>query len=446
MGPRVAAAVGSAHHGSGLRRDGQHGAGVRWETRWVGGDMSMAELARRWDDLLLADAEVLGRWQPTREVVASGSLLRPPASEEQIADAERRLGCELPSSYREFLLVSDGAYGDLRGVTMWDLDQGAEPAPPESDVVGVGFLPVADLRWLRAERPWQAELCEDTAMDAQDGDGDGRATQDGQEVWPWTAFADGLIIATDKGPGTTCLVPFGGAAEWQVWEIAKEISEAYLSFRSLLEHMVAAREPVETAEVAEHVIAHALRGERWAWERLSRITAPDAAPLLIALIERGELEPRATEGLGRIGADEAVNALERLRPRGAGQALIRAGSGRARDVLAAWGCYHELDLLGDPRAPELAVRHLALLTEQPTSSDAAAATVLGRSGDPSHVPLLRTLTEAADPFVVVSAAYALIQLGAQEGRHLLVEHAARDDGARWYARSLLERIDGPPPG
>lgn len=412
----------------------------------MGGDMSMAELARRWSDLLLADADVLGPWQPTRDVVASGSLLRPPASEEQIADVERRLGRELPPSYREFLLVSDGAYGDLRGVTMWDLDRGAESAPPESDVVGVGFLPVADLRWLRTERLWEAELCEDTAMDARDGDGDGRATQDGQEVWPWRAFADGLIIAPDKGPGTTCLVPFDGTDEWQVWEISKECSEAYLSFRSLLEHMVAAREPVETADVAEHVIAHALLGEPWAWKRLSRITAPDAVPLLVALIEGGRLEPRATEGLGRIGTDEAVDAIERLRPSGATQALIRAGTGRARDVLAAWGCYHELDLLGDPRAPELAARHLAQLAGQPTHSDSAAAKVLGRSGDASHVPVLRTLTEAADPFVVVSAAYALIQLGEPDGRRLLAEHAAGDDRARWHARSLLERLDGPEPG
>ncbi len=406
----------------------------------------MAELARRWSDLLLADSDALGRWQPTREAVATGSLLRPPASEEQIEAAERRLGRELPPSYREFLLVSDGAYGDLSGVTMWDLDRGAETAPPESDVVGVGFLPVADLRWLRTEQPWFAELCEDTAMDARDRDGDGRATQDGQEVWPWRAFADGLIIAPEKGPGTTCLVPFDGTDEWQVWEISKECSEAYLSFRSLLEHMVAAREPVETAEVAEHVVAHSLLGEPWAWKRLSRITAPDAVPLLVALIEGGRLESRAAEALGRIGTDEAVAALERLRPPGAVQALVRAGTGRARDTLATWGCYHELDVLGDPRGPELAARHLVQLTVQPTHSDAAAATVLGRSGNASHLPLLRTLTEAADPFVVVSAAYALVQLGEHDGRRLLTEHAAGDDRARWQARSFLERLDGPEPG
>lgn len=193
------------------------------------------------------------------------------------------------------------------------------------------------------------------------------------------------------------------------------------------------------------MIAHALLGEPWAWKRLSRITAPDAVPLLVALIEGGKLEPRATEGLGRIGTDEAVDALERLRPRYAAQALVSAGTERARDVLAAWGCYHELDLLGDPRGPELAARHLAQLAGQPTYSDAAAAAVLGRSGDVSHVPLLRTLSEAADPFVVVSAAYALIQLGEPEGRHLIVEHAAREDGARWYARGILERLDGRPP-
>lgn len=399
--------------------------------------MPMAELAHRWSELLLRDVGVAGSWQPTQAVASSGSLLRPPASQEQVAAVERRLGRELPPSYREFLLVSDGAFGDLYGVTMRDLDRGVEPAGPQSDVAGVAFLPAADLRWLRDDMPWFAELCEEEAED----DGDGRATRDGQEVWPWAPFARGLVIATDKGPGTTCLVPFDDAGEWQVWNIHKETSEAYLSFRSLLEHMVAAREPVETVDVAEQVIAHALAGESWAWQRMSRIAAPDAAPLLVALVEQGTLVAQAAQGLGRIGTDEAVGALERLRPVGAEQALVRAGTDRAREVLAAWELFTGLDLLGDPRAPEIAARRLAHPAEEPPTLVAAAAGVLGRSGDASYVPLLRTLTDAADPFVVVSTAYALVQLGEQEGRQILADHAAREEGAFRYARGLLERID-----
>lgn len=206
----------------------------------------MALLAQRWSDLLL-EFDHPQEGLLTRAARSSGSLLRPPASEADVIAAEQRLGCWLPPSYRRFLAVSNGAYGDLYGPsrsTAGTEDQ-AEVPLPGSATPGIGFLPVQEVGWLRDVDPQLAGLY---AVAGSPG-GPGRpASRDGEEPRSWVPFADGLVIATDKQPGTTCLVPFPGQLEWQVWNIHKETAVAYLSFESLLIAMVADREPVTTLD------------------------------------------------------------------------------------------------------------------------------------------------------------------------------------------------------
>ncbi len=62
----------------------------RWQDEWVPSEDEAEELAE--GDLTLADL----------------ALASPPASEAEVADAERRLGTRLPPSYRGFLLASNG--------------------------------------------------------------------------------------------------------------------------------------------------------------------------------------------------------------------------------------------------------------------------------------------------------------------------------------------------
>ncbi|RMI91646.1 hypothetical protein BIU87_01170 [Streptomyces sp. ZS0098] len=62
----------------------------RWQDEWVPSEDEAEELAE--GDLTLADL----------------TLASPPASEAEVADAERRLGTRLPPSYRGFLLASNG--------------------------------------------------------------------------------------------------------------------------------------------------------------------------------------------------------------------------------------------------------------------------------------------------------------------------------------------------
>lgn len=63
-------------------------------------------LLRQWSREVLASDEYAGLLPP--EVVASGWLGYPGATEEEIQQAETRLGTQLPPSYREFLKVSNG--------------------------------------------------------------------------------------------------------------------------------------------------------------------------------------------------------------------------------------------------------------------------------------------------------------------------------------------------
>jgi cell wall assembly regulator SMI1 len=64
-------------------------------------------LLEQWSqEILASDADY---WQSLpEEVIASGWLGYPGATEEQIAVAEQRLGTRLPPSYREFLAVTNG--------------------------------------------------------------------------------------------------------------------------------------------------------------------------------------------------------------------------------------------------------------------------------------------------------------------------------------------------
>lgn len=377
----------------------------------------LAEVVTRWSELVLAD--VAPGQTPTRAVRDTGSVLRPPASEDDVAATERRIGRQLPPSYREFLLLSDGAYADLHGVRLVHAHTGRERAPRESDVVGVMLLPVGDLRWLRDVDPFMASLCE------ADDDEPDPVVVDGHDAWPWTPFASGLVIGVDHGPGTTCLVPVDGADEWQVWHVAKETSQVFVSFRSFLEHEVEIREPVTTVAETLTLIERARQGQHRASRRLARVTTPDAVDVLVPLLgDRAARADHAVLALGRIGTDEAVDALRRLRPQGAEHALMLAGTDRARDALADWGRVGELAALGDPRGVRLAVERLRTGAPGATRDQVnEAIRVLQDSDDAAHADVLLPYLDG-EPLTEFLATLALACLGAPAGRPRLEQIAA----------------------
>jgi HEAT repeat protein len=259
-------------------------------------------------------------------------------------------------------------------------------------------------------------------------------------------MADGLVIATDKAPGTTCLIPVDGAGEWQVWNIHKETSVGYLSFRSFLEHEVAIREPVATLAEARSLVERANLGDRVATWRLSRVTADDAVPFLVELMD-GQWEHAAARSLSRIGTSEAMDALVRSGSRTAVRALMWDGSERARDALAECRAVVELSLLGDPRGVELAVREIeerdpAISGDAELTRLRTAVGVLGRSREPRFAEVLLPLRFGdTEKESALSVALALIELRVPDGRTRLAELAASDDPIGGRARHLLQRVD-----
>ena len=389
----------------------------------------MSELATRWSELVLAD---LPRSETaTRAARGSGSLLRAPSPEEQVVAVERRIGRDLPPSYREFLLISDGAYGDLYGARTADED-GWEVASPESAVVGVGFLPVADLAWLRDVEPRAAEMWRETGPAAP-------TTVDRAEVHPWGPVADGMRIGVDHRPGTTVLVPFDGLVEWQVWNVHFDTAVAYVSFRTMLEREVLVLEPVTTVDEVRGLIAGVEQGDYLAMQRLGRTTTPEAVPLLVSVANsRSAASGPAMGALGRIGTREAVDELVRLNPHGLADLLALSGSEYACDLLVAGGYFHALATLGDPRAAQLAARRLDDGSLMP-GERFIAAWVIGRSGDQVLAAALGPLLDS-DPQVAVHAARALARLDLAEGRRRL-EELVSDPGAGDSARRSLARLD-----
>jgi hypothetical protein len=397
-------------------------------------DLPMSDLAARWSELLIKDVS------PGERLIASadqaGSLLRPPATESEIQDVEVRLGRMLPSSYRDFLLVSNGAYGDNYGATVTWGDE-PERAPAGSDVIGVGFLPVQDLQWLRDADPWYADLLADGPWGEQD-----LVTSDAQEPRNWSPFADGLLITTDKGPGTMLLIPYPGREDWQLWWIHKEVSGGYLSFRSFLEYEVNQREPVTTIAEVETLIEQGLRGHHPSTMRLARVVHPDAVPLLVAVCDKPGLGIQPIIGLGRIATPAAITALLALDTPAARLGLKTAATPEARDALVALGDVGALYELCDSRALELAAQRISSFDVQAGARQdiTTAIWVLGDSGDDRYVPILTPLL-GVDPEIRFSAAMALASLGAAEGaEHLALLLATPGFYHRQSAEAALKRF------
>ncbi|MFZ0161597.1 MAG: hypothetical protein WAL50_21405 [Kineosporiaceae bacterium] len=304
----------------------------------------------------------------------------------------------------------------------------------DSEVVGIGWLPVAEVRWLRDVDP-VADMYRDAGEHREP------ATRDGDELRSWKAFADGLKIAVDRRPGLTCLVPFDEGSEWQVWNIHKETSRAFLSFRSMLEYQVQIREPITDLEDFEEVIARASDGDSLALQRLTRTTVPQAVPRLIGLIADPWLGAASVMALGRIGTDAAVDVLARLEPAAAARALGVAGTERARDILAQWGAFYTLALLGDPRGPHIAAQRIANRTPGDTVWFLITALhAIAQSRDPRYATLLKPLL-SQEPALALAAARALVWLGVPEGRARIAEIADHDGPERGSARRLLRIMD-----
>lgn len=183
-----------------------------------------------WSDHVIA--RPIGPLPPP--VLATGSVLRPPASPRAVAAAERRLGVALPASYRSFLLLSDGAYADweqpMRGDRAWKRDR------VETSVPGAGLLPAADVRRLVDVVPDVVDMW--TIADFDVNPPAPTEKHNGGEWGSTRGLRDALLVSSltsERGKFFLCLVPVedrfdAGGERWELWDKFHSGFSRYLSF------------------------------------------------------------------------------------------------------------------------------------------------------------------------------------------------------------------------
>lgn len=166
------------------------------------------------------------RSEPLLQLAQRGKLLNRAAGEDDVAALEARLGSNLPPSYREFLLTSDGLV---------------------VPTFGVSLLPAAQVDWFRnLDEVGTIEIwneSDDEATDAQDAIYG--ADQDCVHMRP-RHLRTALQISTSADGDVLLLIPevrFG--AEWEAWFFGNKNPGAYRyrSFRALMQQCVLATEP-----------------------------------------------------------------------------------------------------------------------------------------------------------------------------------------------------------
>lgn len=176
-----------------------------------------------WEEWLRTwNREILARYDPTKynafvdprvtpEVVASGWLGSPGASEAQIAELEARLVTTLPPSYRSFLQVSNGFL--------------------QPGVIVPRLLPAAEVTWLRDVEPETIEIWTEGLSSPGDPDAD----------VPERRLSSALRVSARETVGTAMYLldprSVNADGEWEAWFFAHWVPgiDRFPSFRALMQ-------------------------------------------------------------------------------------------------------------------------------------------------------------------------------------------------------------------
>jgi len=288
----------------------------------------MRVVVREWDVALREALPRYARLVPEAE--ARGSVLRPGATESQIAATEDRLGVALPPSYRAFLAVSDGADAGVFGADRVERWYGEH----RGALFGTETLRRSDewVDWL--VRMW-LENFRDFA-DRQESPAEAAPTQ----VMDFEPGLHAVALTEPQQDATLALVPFEG--EWQVWWFVHDQVTAYLSFAEFLrdrtrrarervaEREALLREPPKDGVSLSYARALAETGDSRAVEAACEVIAEGHDTALVELVKLGD--PRAIPTLRAVYTE--AGATGRKTQLSAGQ----------RRTMAVWA----LQSCGDP--------------------------------------------------------------------------------------------------
>ncbi len=303
----------------------------------------VVRLAHEWDERVRREVSRFDRVVP--EIEQHGTVLREPATEEQLAEAEERLGVRLPPSYRAFLLVSNGAYASSLG---------AEKTYA-ADSSRHGLLPIEEVAPAAEADASTVELWTGDGLDDPEQDNPPTGA-DPVRVWYYEPLRRGLLASRPLQVWRDILVPRDGAVEWELWEMAWDGASAYRSFADFLWFQVNRPEWMPEPERASEYVEGVRGGKLNMLDSLAEIGDPRAGELAAQWLESDQLE-HEWDRMGPAGV------LRKLADPAHSAALLRAYERATIDdyrttLLAA------LDAAGAPEAEELILRAAADLDPQ----------------------------------------------------------------------------------
>lgn len=279
---------------------------------------TMTPLVYQWAERVRRDVSRFEQLVP--EAARAGTVLRSPATEQQIADAERRLGVQLPPSYRSFLLISNGAYASSVGAELAGFPRH-------------GLLRVDELAPGIEAEPEIVELWTGIA-DFDDPERDRRPH--GHEpitVSYYRPLKQAVLISRAHHTWREVLVPRAGDGEWELWSFEHDGALAFRSFADFLQWQVRRPDPRPTPDEAD-TLADAVRaGEVQHLPQLAELGDPRAAELAREVLDSDVVLRRLMAKVGGPGATDqadrgriiyAARVLAKLRDPAAVEPLRRA--------------------------------------------------------------------------------------------------------------------------
>ena len=285
-----------------------------------------------------------------------GSVLREPAPEESIRQAEERLGVRFPPSYRAFLQLSNGAYASGLGAELASDSWSRH-----------GFLPVEEVALSSdADADHVALWTELDGLDDPESDAPATSSEP-VDVAYYEPLKRGVLISQPMDTFREVLVPRDPDAEWELWSFGWEGAYAHRSFADfLLSRLTLPRLKPQRHEL-EALISLVRAGFLSRLDGVAELDPETAGPLAEEVLEDPSLfsllvdqrtpgdSPRAYHNADRERVLRAAHVLGNLRRAEALPALqrayerVEAGDARMNAISAMIACGHPAptDLLLD---------------------------------------------------------------------------------------------------